>query len=73
MSVRITRAVEGRKYYWYGVLKKHDTYTERWWTADRNRASILHPMDADIMMKGEFRDLDVEVEYIEIGELSEGE
>ena len=68
--VRITRTVKKTKYYWYGVFEKHDTYTERWWTTERSKGSILHPMDADIMAKDEFKDLDIELEYIDVDEHS---
>lgn len=66
MSVRLVKVLDGKKYYWSGVLEEHETYTKRWWTTNKSEASVVHPMDADIMTKKEFKDQDIEIEYIEI-------
>jgi hypothetical protein len=62
--VRIARTVDGKKFYWTGVLEENGRDKIRERTPVRENGEVLHPQDAANIIGESFADIeDVDVEY----------
>ena len=62
--VRIVRVVQGKKFYWSGMLEQNDQGKKREWTSMIANGEVLHPQDAANTIGESFSDIeDIDVEY----------